>query len=238
MIVDRDLVLAAAATYAGGVPTFSGVGGAVRAYRTMVDDVAVYAIEGTHDTAGWMIDAAALPLPSQLIGSEPGHVLCAIKFLGLPVLEHDSVDHPDIGFVHGGIYAALMSIWPAMWETMRRDDKVALTGHSLGAGCAVLATALMVALGKPPICAAFFAPPRVGFKKVHRLVDQVPTAAYRNGNDPVTDVPFRARPLWLYEQRPLLRGGDACRPPWDAHHIDRYVALEEMLRAANPGEPA
>ena len=70
-----------------------------------------------------------------------------------------------------------------------------------------MAVALLVAIGIVPCRAAFFAPPRVGFKKMHDLVDQVSTSAYRNANDPVTDVPFRAVPFWLYEQRPLLRGG-------------------------------
>ena len=230
MIRDHDLVLAAAATYTTADATFVGLADAARVFRTMVDDVAVYAIEGTHDTLGWALDAMALPLPSQMIGTEIGHVLRALKFMALPDAANASIEHPDIGFVHGGIYAVLLSIWPKMWEAIQKDDKFALTGHSLGAGCAVLATALTVALGKPPVRAAFFAPPRVGFKKMHDLVDQVSTSAYRNANDPVTDVPFRAVPFWLYEQRPLLRGGDVCRPPWNAHHIDLYVKLEEMMR--------
>lgn len=238
MITDHDLVAASAATYGGGEATFSGLNGTAKAFRTVVDGVAVYAFQGTHDRLGWILDAAALPIPSQLVGFEADHILCALEFMGLKVEAHDSAEHPDIGFVHGGIQAVLMSVWPKMWSAMQGDEKIAVTGHSLGAGCAILATAMMVALGRPPIMAAYFAPPRVGFKKMNRLVDQVPTAAYRNGNDPVTDVPFRARPFWLYEQRPLLRGGEPCRPPWDAHHIDRYVALEESLRLASAGEPA
>jgi hypothetical protein len=51
MISDRDLVLAAAATYTPNAQaTFAGLGGAARAYRTVVDDTAVYAIEGTHSS--------------------------------------------------------------------------------------------------------------------------------------------------------------------------------------------
>jgi hypothetical protein len=210
-VTDKDLVLAAAATYGTAPATFSGLDGAARVFRMGINDVAIYAIEGTHDPVGWFYD-----------------------FMALPAEQHASVDLPSIGFVHGGIFAVLTSVWPEMIAAVRTDAaaglKVALTGHSLGAGCAVLATALLVALGIKPVRCAFFAPPRVGFKTMNMLVDQVQTSAYRNSNDPVTDVPLRAPPLWLYEQRPLLRGGPPpYRPPWDAHHIENYVALVEAM---------
>lgn len=233
-VTDRDLVLASAATYGEGAATFSALDGTARVFRTLVDDVAIYAIEGTHDRLGWILDAMALPLPSQTIGLDAEHVLRALRFMAQPEAAHATVEHPDIGFVHGGIYAVLQSVWAAMLASIYKDLadglKIALTGHSLGAGCAVQATSLLVALGIYPIRVAFFAPPRVGFKKMHALIDLVvENAAYRNGNDPVTDVPFRAVPFWLYEQRPLRRGGDKYRPPWNAHHIDNYVALVDAL---------
>ena len=129
--------------------------------------------------------------------------------------------------------SSVLQNFAAIMGDVQSGLKVALTGHSLGAGCAIPATALLVALGIVPIRCAFFAPPRVGFKTTNDLVDQVTTSAYRNSNDPVTDVPFRAPPLWLYEQRPLRRGGPPpYRPPWEAHHIDNYVALEQSLNAA------
>lgn len=210
MITDRDLVLAAAATYGSDAPTFVGLDGTARVFRTVIGDTAIYAIEGTHDPRGWLLD-----------------------FMALPVEEHASVEHPDIGWVHGGIFAVLLSVWPQMLAAIMMDVKAGLniapTGHSLGAGCAVDAVALLVALGIMPVHAAFFAPPRVGFKKLHQLVDMVSTSAYRNGNDPVPEVPIRAVPLWLYEQLPLLCGGVSVRPPWDAHHIDLYVALEASI---------
>lgn len=207
MVTDKDLVLAAAASYITEEASFSGLSGTVRAFRTMVDDVAVYAIEGTHDKLGWALD-----------------------FMALPILLHATVDRPDTGWVHGGINAALDSIWPVLMNAMLQDDKFAITGHSLGAGLAIIATARMVALGRPPVRWAAFAPPRVGFRKLIELVAQVPGTGYRNGNDPVTDVPFRAEPLWVYEQVPLVRGGAIMRPPWEAHHIGLYVALEESVR--------
>lgn len=206
MITDRDLVLASAATYTTADADFTGLSGTVRAFRTMVDDTAVYAIEGTHDALGWALDFMALPVPS-----------------------HVTAQDPDVGWVHSGIAAALDSIWPIMYLAMLSEKKYAITGHSLGAGLAVIATARMVGKGRPPIRWAAFAPPRVGFKKMIDMVATVPGTGYRNGNDPVTDVPFKAEPLWIYEQVPLIRGGAACHPPWDAHHIPLYVALEESL---------
>ncbi len=208
MITDHDLVLASAATYTAADATFSGLSGTVRAFRSVVDDTAVYAIEGTHDRLGWALDFMALPVPT-----------------------HATVECPSVGWVHAGINAAMESIWPAISAAMDKDEKFAITGHSLGAGLAVISTARMVARGHPPTRWAAFAPPRVGFKKMLELVAAVPGTGYRNGNDPVTDVPFRAEPFWIYEQVPLLRGGDLYHPPWDAHHIDNYVALEQSLNA-------
>ena len=206
MITDRDLVLASAASYVIQKPTFTGFGGAVCAFRTVIDGIAVYAMEGTHDRIGWALDFMALPVPS-----------------------HATVEHPDVGWVHGGINAALDSIWPQLFMAMNQDKEYAITGHSLGAGLTVIAVARMVATGHMPVRWAAFAPPRVGFKKMIELVAEASGNAYRNGNDPVPDVPFRAEPFWIYEQVPLRRGGAVCRPPWDAHHIDRYIELEAAL---------
>ncbi len=239
-ITARDQVLASAATYGDSPASFSALKGAARAFRTVIEDTSIYAIEGTHDNLGWLMDAMALPMPSQLIGADTKDVMDAITFMAQPEEAHGTVEHQDIGFVHGGIFAVLHSIWDPMRTAIQADVrggmKIAITGHSLGAGCAVLATALLVAEGVYPVRAAYFAPPRVGFSKMHKLIDLLPaTAAYRNGNDPVTDVPFRAIPFWLYEQRPLLRGGEYSRPPWDAHHITNYVALEAALNPAPAG---
>ena len=52
MITDRDLVLAAAATYTTPQADFVGLNGTARAFRTMVDDTAVYAIEGQRVVGG------------------------------------------------------------------------------------------------------------------------------------------------------------------------------------------
>jgi hypothetical protein len=214
VITDVELVAASAATYAGGEATFSGLSGTVRCFRTLVDGVAIYAIEGTHDKLGWALDFMALPIPM-----------------------HVTAEHPDIGWVHAGINAALDSIWPLFVETIAQDEKYAITGHSLGAGLAVIATARLVALKRPPLRWAAFAPPRVGFKKMIDLVTSVPGTGYRNGNDPVTDVPFRAEPMWIYEQVPLLRGGETAHPPWDAHHIDNYAKLVETLYVDSAPRP-
>lgn len=236
MVTDRDLVLAAAATYGSSSPTFSGLGGTARVFRTIIGDTAIYAFEGTHDKLGWLLDALALPLPSQLLGDTPDHIMAAIRFMAAPEAAHTSVEHPDIGFVHGGIYQVLMSVWPEWLEAIRADVaaglKIALTGHSLGGGGSIMATGLLVALGIIPVRVAFFAPPRVGFKKLHDLVDRVENnSAYRYGRDPVPEVPWRVLPFWLYLQRSLIRGGDPALPPWDDHHIANYVKLEA---AVNP----
>ena len=206
MISDRDLVAAAAATYATPTADFSGADGAVRVFRSVIDGVPTYAIEGTHDPLGWALD-----------------------FMALPIELHASVEHPDVGFVHAGFNAALDSVWATLVAAMAKDPIYVIVGHSLGAGLAILATGRQVALGRPPVQWAAFAPPRVGFKQLLALVAKVPGHAYRNGNDPVTDVPFRALPLWVYEQVPLVRGGNVYHPPWDAHHIENYVALVSSL---------
>ena len=154
--------------------------------------------------------------------------------MALPLEAHGTIEHPDIGWVHGGIFAVHMSVWPEMIAAIKTDVsaglKIALTGHSLGAGCTVLGVGMLVALGIVPVRWAAFAPPRVGFKQLIELVAKSVGTGYRNSNDPVPEVPIRALPLWLYEQVPLLLGGPPpYRPPWNAHHIENYIALEASL---------
>lgn len=207
MITNKQLVQVAAATYVpGAVADFRGADGAVQVFRTAVDGLAVYAIEGTHDSLGWALDFMALPLPS-----------------------HVSENHPDVGWTHSGMTAALDSVWGPLVKALFAEPAYAICGHSLGAALAILATGRMVVMKHPPVQWAAFAPPRVGFQKLIELVATVPGNAYRNGNDPVTDVPFKEEPLWVYEQVPLIRGGAVCRPPWDAHHIQHYVDLVNSL---------
>jgi hypothetical protein len=51
----------------------------------------------------------------------------------------------------------------------------------------------------------------------------VPVAAYRFGNDPVTEVPLTL-PDFPYAQFPLIAIGAPCAIPTECHHIDHYVS--------------
>jgi hypothetical protein len=206
VITDRDLVLASAATYTLPVPTFFGMGGAVRIFRTMVEDVAVYAIEGTHDPLGWFFD-----------------------FLALPIASHDCVEDAALGWLHGGIFTLYKSVREPLIAAISKDEKYAITGHSLGGGLTVMITGDMVARGHPPVRWAAFAPPKVGFQSLIELVAKVPGAGYRYCNDPVPEVPLTADPFWLYGQVPLRHNEGFVWPPQKAHAIENYVALEALL---------
>ncbi len=64
---------------------------------------------------------------------------------------------PDLGRVHSGIYQAWLEVKEPVIATAPRY----VTGHSLGAGLAIIAAAALCVAGTPPVAVFGFAPPRV-----------------------------------------------------------------------------
>lgn len=199
MVSDRDLVVAAAATYAGNVPTWSFFQGAVCVFRSQTaDGLPVFSAEGTHNNPGWALDFCAVPI-------------------------HDAVvNHADLGRIHSGFWFASRPLIPVLLDAIG-DQPFALAGHSLGAALALLLGAELIIRGKRPERIGAFAPPRVGMAEFVSVVTKAPLSAYRFGNDPVTEVPD-ALPGFPYAQVPLIAVGARLPDRFDCHAIKNYLA--------------
>lgn len=103
------------------------------------------------------------------------------------------------GRVHDGFNAALNSIWRDLWQdivTTRNNRSLWVTGHSLGGGLAVLATAKLRLEKDEPVNGLYtFGQPRVGDREFARHFDADfgrQSFHYVNNNDVVARVPFRS----------------------------------------------
>ena len=198
MISDYDLVLAAKATYdPKAIPVFEAFDQAIRIFQTKKDDLNIFAIEGTHNPIGWALD------------------FCALK-----ATDRQALNHPNLGFLHAGFYAAALAAMPFIKYRINGEPFV-LCGHSLGAAQALLIGGLLIDDKIPPLKIAAFAPPRVGGEQFVNVVKSL-TSAYRYADDPVPLVPIWT-PQFPYKQVPLIEIGEFMFDVFSAHHIDNYV---------------
>lgn len=106
--------------------------------------------------------------------------------------------HDDIGPVHPGFLLGIEQVVREAHAFVPTDRKIAVTGHSLGAGRAAVAAALFIGLKRPPVNLTVFGEPKPGFAKLSALIGGLPGATYVNGagaiHDPVTDVPLTFPP--------------------------------------------
>jgi len=95
-----------------------------------------------------------------------------------------------VGEIHRGFWQA----WSAIsTDVLRAIDgqPVTFVGHSLGGALAVCAAVSLTLAGKPPVAVWAFEPPRVSpGMGVRTLLSKVPVHVYKNGSDPVPDVPL------------------------------------------------
>lgn len=119
-----------------------------------------------------------------------------------------------------------------MLDKIIGDAPLIVTGHSLGAAVASLYVAHRVKIGKPPVASVVFGEPRPGFERIKDIHKTVPGSAYRNVQDPVTQVPFLGIPettLDLYTNSRNLKQLGALPDPGDLwgsvadHHMPLYV---------------
>lgn len=116
------------------------------------------------------------------------------------------VGGPLGGYVHRGFLSALLQVWDdrrgfkgiehSLKDMKKRlgSPSVWVTGHSLGAALATLATAFLVEAGQPVYGLYTFGSPRVGDSAFASAFDSRFKRAYRvvNNNDVVTRVPPRS----------------------------------------------
>jgi triacylglycerol lipase len=170
------------------------------------------------------------------------------------------------GLVHNGFNLALSRIWDELNACVAsfqdQGQSLWLTGHSLGAALASLATARWRELDKPVNGLYDFGSPRVGDRVFERTFDQdfgARNFRFVNNADLVTRVPLRAMgyshtgTLAYFSDNGELSGDPGW---WDAflnrmkvriedlgkmgpadlkqHSIDHYVELCEKNRTVNP----
>lgn len=100
------------------------------------------------------------------------------------------VSVPGMGDVHQGFYWAWQAIADQVIAAVG-DKPVTLVGHSLGGSLSLLCAAALTLAGKPPVAAQAFEPARVSFDLTLRnLMSKVPLHLWRNGSDPVPNLPL------------------------------------------------
>lgn len=211
---DAELVDCAAQTYGSAEPFFEDIDRAIRIFLTKrADGLNILAIEGTHDTVGWLTD-----------------------FIAIAINDQQGMDHATLGFIHAGFYeAAVTSL--TRCALVAANGPYAICGHSLGAALALLIGALLSQdvfndRTLAPVKIGAFAPPRVGGDAFVKVVTKVPLCAYKFGNDPVPEVPINLP--WLpYAQVPLRLVGKPMINPIHCHAIANYVTA---VHAAEEGK--
>jgi len=203
---DAQLVDAAAATYTATLPWLQFAED--RLFRSQLPSgVMVFSFEGTYNAPGWVGD-----------------------FLALGVRDHETTNHPTLGFVHLDFYqSALQFIAPL--AAAAKEGPIALGGHSRGAILALMAAGLLIDGGAPVIKIGAFAPPRGGGPTFIKIVTSISFCAYKFGDDPVPEVPFTLMPAFPYEQVPLSKIGEPLTNALDCHHIANYVSGVHAMEA-------
>jgi hypothetical protein len=204
MISDARLAALAAASYACD-PTWTGQGLDQSLHAVRTDDadsgLVVVAFRGSVTPVDWALDFYAIPAP-----------------------DHETLEHPTLGFVHRGFLLAAQTLIPQIALNLMGKDYV-LTGHSLGGALALVVAGLLVDDGHMPTRVATFGAPKCGFTRFTAALQNVSIGEYRRGNDPVPLVPFWL-PQFPYEhpRTPLLRVGVPNIVPIECHHVGGYLA--------------
>jgi hypothetical protein len=193
--------------YSDAPATFQNELRTCHVYQSVIgDSINCFAFEGTTDIQEWIVDFMAALIPVH--------------------------NHPRIGLVHAGF---LLDIEPVIDDIVNKLDELGkppfyLTGHSKGAGEAILAHAILKDRGYPPLATRVFAPPMIGTAMVANFLageDIVWVQTWNShGDDIVTMVP--GGPFWSQCGRRLrLQVSDA----YDIATKHKMPAILMALRA-------
>lgn len=172
----------------------------------------------------------------------PGY--SAIAFRGSTTLEDWLRDFvgimiydPEIGGVEAGFMMGMRDVMAHVADEIKQPSpKIYITGHSLGAARALAFAALVAVQGFSKVIQGVttFGSPRPGGAKIKSLLANIPVNSYKNGNDPVTDVPFDIEVLAPYlHPRDLIpvNVAPSADDGWGIlahHHAELYLkAMQE-----------
>jgi len=201
-IAYRSRDAAATAVAAEGLDTFRFFDGpSTQAFTASSDDHRFLAFRGTEsrNPVDWAKDAQFSPVPSDLDGR-----------------------------VHSGFRSALNEVWAAIeGELEQSDHPLVITGHSLGAGLAVLAASRAAGLGYDIAGVYLFGCPRPGLADFRASYDgrlQAVTFNVVNHIDVVTRVPFLTQGFRHVGRRMYFDASGAFHADAGAWHI----ALDDL----------
>lgn len=146
--------------------------------------------------------------------------------------------HPLLGYCHNGFLENMDDLYDKLLLAVDPARPFAIAGHSLGAARALIMAGIFTARGRPPALVVTFGTPRPGFQQLSGILNSggFPIRCYRNGPDPVAEVPLKVPPLLLY-QKPqadiLLGSAPEFHPedPFRWHSMPLY--LEGVRRLAS-----
>jgi hypothetical protein len=128
--------------------------------------------------------------------------------------------HDGLGWCHAGFLDGAEDLWPLVQPAMS-GRKVILAGHSLGGAMAIITAGLMTLSRMPLVSLVTFGAPRACGKTLVKLLKDVEVRQYRNGNDPVPEVPL----LYEHVRLPLIQIGKEEIDGIVCHAISAYSLL-------------
>jgi hypothetical protein len=136
--------------------------------------------------------------------------------------------HPRLGWCHAGFLRYMDLVFEEVNAVIGRD--VIVTGHSLGGARASILAGLLLDHGSQLVARVTFGSPKPGFRKLATIIQQsgCGSRSYRNGIDPVPEVPIAFSLLPYVDPSPLLLPleiSPAARAelPTSWHAIGNYV---------------
>lgn len=183
------------------------------------------------------VDPAAFSSVMVVDGITAGMVGNVIAFAGsqtlddwvrdFDVLQHD---HPQLGVLHAGMWQGMANFF-AQFKQISSAPLV-LTGHSLGCSHAAMFAGLCSINGIAVEQLILFAPPRCSFQQLRDMLhDFVPNIlAYRNGFDPVPEVPFTI-PI-IEPWHPIADYIGMVQPPADRENLFHWHSIDLYCQGA------